>query len=378
MAEKRIERRIAAILAADVVGYSRLMGEDEESTHEALKSHRQVINKLIEDRGGSVFGRAGDSVMAEFSSAVEAVRCATEIQLCIDRRNLDVPESRRMLFRIGIHVGDIIIEGDDRVGDSVNIAARLEGLATPGGLYLSDNVVMHVRDRLGLQFEDLGQYRVKNISHPVHVYRVPLRSEFQSVSPFRGLDVFDYDDARFFHGRTRAIATAMERLRHQAEQGSAFLLIYGMSGTGKSSLVRAGLLPALMKEGVDDNASDPRYCVFRPSEGPDPSDSLFTALKQDHVLPEWTAYSNVASLRECDPERFAKDLAALYASVVGDEANLFLAVDQMEELFSSEHCDDASRRAFIELLTALARTGSVWIMGTINTTRRRQNDPVRV
>ena len=367
MSENRIERRIAAILAADVVGYSRLMGEDEERTHETLKAHRQVINELIEDRGGGVFGSAGDSIMAEFPSAVEAVRCATEIQLAIDRRNLDVPDPRRMLFRIGIHVGDIMVEGEDRMGDSVNIAARLEGLATPGGVCLSDNVVTHVRDRLGLQFEDLGQYRVKNIIHPVHVFRVPLPSEFQDISPFRGLGVFEYEDARFFHGRTKAITTAMERLRQRADQGTAFLLIYGMSGTGKSSLVRAGLLPALFKKGIDDSAFVPRYCVFRPSEGSDPSDALLAALKQDHALPELAARSNVDTLQDRDPLQFSKALATLHASVVGDKANFFLVVDQMEELFTGESCDAAVRQAFVALLTALARTGSIWIVGTLRT-----------
>ena len=129
-----------------------------------------------------MFGGAGDSVIAEFASPVEAVRCATEIQLDLDKRSADVADERRMRFRIGVNLGDVMIEGDNLMGDGVNVAARLEALAAPGGLCISDNVINHVRDRLGLEFEDLGQHQVKNISHPVHVYRVPLASEFRGVS----------------------------------------------------------------------------------------------------------------------------------------------------------------------------------------------------
>ncbi len=141
MVEERVQRRLAAILAADVVGYSRLMGADEEGTLATLKAYRGVIDELIETHDGRVFGGAGDSVIAEFASPVEAVRCATEFQLELDKRNADVPEARRMRFRIGVNLGDVIVEGDNLLGDGVNIAARLEALAPPGGVCLSEAVL---------------------------------------------------------------------------------------------------------------------------------------------------------------------------------------------------------------------------------------------
>jgi TolB-like protein/Tfp pilus assembly protein PilF len=167
-----VERRLAAILAADVVGYSRLMGADEEATLATLNAYREVIDGLIVDLHGRVFGSAGDSVIAEFASPVEAVRCAAEIQQEIEARNVDLPEDRRMRFRIGINLGDVMAEGDNLFGDGVNVAARLEGLAKAGGVCVSGTVFDHVRNKVGLEFEDLGERRVKNIPEPVRVYRV--------------------------------------------------------------------------------------------------------------------------------------------------------------------------------------------------------------
>ncbi len=149
MAEERVQRRLAAILAADVVGYSRLMGADEEATLATLKAHRRVIDGLIGDHGGRVFGSAGDSVIAGFASPVEAVRSGVEIEL--DKRNAASPEDRRMRFRIGVNLGDVIVEGDNAMGDGVNVAARLEGLAAPGGLCVSDAVLAQIREPEFLQ-----------------------------------------------------------------------------------------------------------------------------------------------------------------------------------------------------------------------------------
>ena len=167
---------------------------------------------------GRVFGSAGDSVIAEFASPVEAVRCATEIQLAIDKRNADVPEANRMRFRIGINLGDVVVDGDNLMGDGVNVAARLEALAPPGGICVSEAIHAQVRDRLSLDFLDLGEHKVKNIARPVRAYRVPLASEEQVKSPFRGLDVFDFDHADLFFGRARAIAACIERLEQLAAE----------------------------------------------------------------------------------------------------------------------------------------------------------------
>ena len=172
MTSETVERKLVAILSGDVVGYSRLMAEDEEGTVRALKEHRRLIDERVRAHRGRVFGSAGDSVVAEFSSPVEAVRCAVEIQSKIEESNLDLPEERRMRFRIGVNLGDVVVEGENLLGDGVNIAARLQGLAEPGGLYVSGAVHEQVKRRTQLTFEDLGAKQLKNIPDPVRVYRV--------------------------------------------------------------------------------------------------------------------------------------------------------------------------------------------------------------
>lgn len=172
MVEEHVQRRLAAILAADVVGYSRLMGEDEEATLATLNTFRSVIDELIQTHDGRVFGAAGDSVIAEFASPVEAVRCAIAIQEELTVRNTELVEDRRMHFRIGINVGDVMVEGDNLFGDGVNIAARLEGLAESQGICISGSAFEQVRDKLDVGFEDLGEQQVKNIDRPIRAYRV--------------------------------------------------------------------------------------------------------------------------------------------------------------------------------------------------------------
>ncbi len=173
MAEERVKRRLAAIFAADVVGYSRLMGEDEVGTLAALKAHRvALIDPKIAEHQGRIVKTTGDGMLVEFPSVVEAVQCAVEVQKEMAERNTGVAEDLRMLFRIGINVGDVIIEGDDIYGDGVNVAARLEGLAEPGGVCISDSVFEQIKHKLSIGFEDMGQQEVKNIAEPVHVYRV--------------------------------------------------------------------------------------------------------------------------------------------------------------------------------------------------------------
>src|SRR4051812_23030377 len=166
-------RRLTAILAADVAGYSRLMGVDEEGTHERLKAH---LGELVEPKIGEHRGRTvkntGDGLLAEFASVVDAVRCAVEVQRGMINREPEVPEGRRIRFRIGVNLGDVIAEEHDIFGDGVNVAARLEGLAESGGICVSRVVRDQVRDRLDFLFEDLGEQSVKNIARPVRVYRV--------------------------------------------------------------------------------------------------------------------------------------------------------------------------------------------------------------
>ena len=172
MAQERVQRKLTTILAADVVGYSRLMEADEEGTLGTLKVYRKVIDQLATKHGGRIFGGAGDSLVAEFGSAVEAVRCAMSMQEDLAVRNAELAEERRMIFRIGINVGDVMVEGDNLFGDGVNVAARLEGLAEPGGICIAASVFEQVRNKLSLGFEDLGPQEVKNISEPVSAYRL--------------------------------------------------------------------------------------------------------------------------------------------------------------------------------------------------------------
>src|SRR5215510_7536931 len=169
-----IERKLAAILSADVKGYSRLMGEDEVATIRTLTAYRTVMAALIQQYRGRVVDSPGDNLLAEFVSVVDAVQCAAEIQQELKTRNADLPPDRRMEFRIGINLGDVIVEGERIYGDGVNIAARLEGLAEAGGLCIAGTVYDQVKTKLALDYEELGAQAVKNIAEPVRVYRVHL------------------------------------------------------------------------------------------------------------------------------------------------------------------------------------------------------------
>jgi adenylate cyclase len=182
MATATATRRLAAILSADVVGYSRLMSADEEGTHERLKAHLvELVDPKIREHHGRIVKTTGDGVLAEFPSVVDAVRSAAEIQRSMADRDLDLAEERRLRFRIGLNLGDVIADGGDIYGDGVNIAARLEGLATPGGICISGTVRDHIGDRLPYVFENMGEQRVKNIARPVRVYA--LRAEDTAGAP---------------------------------------------------------------------------------------------------------------------------------------------------------------------------------------------------
>ncbi len=165
-----VTRKLAVILAADVVGYARLMAADEEGTLATLNARRRVIDELIARHHGRIFGTAGDSVIAEFASAVEAVRCAAAIQQDSERHNADLPEPGRMRFRVGVNLGDVMVGGEDLFGDGVNVAARLEGMAEPGGICISSAVYDQIRNKVDVAFEDLGERSLKNIGYPVRVF----------------------------------------------------------------------------------------------------------------------------------------------------------------------------------------------------------------
>ena len=178
MSGNRVERRLAAIVAADVAGYSRLMGLDEVGTARTLREHRAVSDALVAKHGGRIVKTIGDGVLLEFPSVVDAVECTVAVQVMMAERNGSVPQDRRMLYRIGINLGDILIEGDDILGDGVNVAARLEGIAEPGGICISASAYDQVRGKVAVEFADLGEQNLRNIDRPVRVYAAKLGDHF--------------------------------------------------------------------------------------------------------------------------------------------------------------------------------------------------------
>src|SRR5258706_16320735 len=173
MAEERVQRRLAAILAADVVGYSRLMQADETGTHAAIKARGiTILQPLIAKHRGRIVKLMGDGVLMEFASAVNAVECAVELQAAMAAANAATPEPQRTMLRVGINPADVIVEGSDLYGDGVNIAARLEGLAEPGSIYVSQTVFSHVRGKVVLNFDNLGEQNLKNMAEPVRAFKV--------------------------------------------------------------------------------------------------------------------------------------------------------------------------------------------------------------
>jgi len=218
-------RRLTAILAADVAGYSRLMGADEERTHERLQAHlRELVNPKIAEHRGRTVKNTGDGLLVEFASVVDAVRCAVEVQRAMIDREAAMPEDRRIRFRIGINLGDVIAEEDDIFGDGVNVAARLEALAEPGGICISRVVRDQVRDKLDIAFEDLGEQQVKNIARPVRAYRLPIAEKATTKAPLQLPDkpslavlpfqnmTGDPDQDYFVDGVVEEITTAISRL----------------------------------------------------------------------------------------------------------------------------------------------------------------------
>jgi adenylate cyclase len=227
MAQERVERRLAAILAADVAGYSRQMGEDEEGTLARLKAHRrELIDPKIAEHHGRIVKTTGDGLLIEFPSIVEAVSCALVVQRAMAERDATMPEIKRIAFRVGVHLGDIIVEDGDIHGDGVNIAARLEGLAKPGGICISEDAFRQVRGKIEAEFIDTGEQSLKNITRPIRVYRVvperlaearhpalPLPDKPSiAVLPFQNMSG-DVEQEYFADGMVEEIITALSKIR---------------------------------------------------------------------------------------------------------------------------------------------------------------------
>ena len=203
-----LERKLVAILAADVEGYSRMMHENEERTLATLTSHRALIDERIAASRGEISGTAGDSVLAEFASVVDAVNCAVSIQQTLAKANGRLPAESRMALRIGINVGDVMIKDGGIFGDGVNVAARLEAIAEPGGICVTRGVRDHLRDRMDYEFEDLGEYTVKNIARPVRVFRV--RVERRSKTQDSNSEVVSTPEIRSMDARSASVADSTE------------------------------------------------------------------------------------------------------------------------------------------------------------------------
>src|SRR6516165_1754797 len=220
-------RRLAAILAADLVGYSRLMGLDEAGTAQALREHRAASDPIIAEHGGRIVKTTGDGVLIEFASVVGAVECALALQKLAEERNSDLPGERRMEWRVGVHLGDVLVEGDDILGDGVNISARLEGIAEPNGICISEDAFRQVRGKVEAEFADLGEQSLKNISQPLRVYRIGSSSAAKqpitapaplplpdkpsiAVLPFQNLSG-DPEQDYFADGIVEEIITALSR-----------------------------------------------------------------------------------------------------------------------------------------------------------------------
>jgi class 3 adenylate cyclase len=242
---ERVERRLAAVLAADVAAYSRLMGIDEEGTLARLKSYRKtLVDPAIAAHRGRIVKTTGDGMLVEFASAVDAARCAVEVQRGMAAKNPDVPLDARIEFRIGIHVGDIIIDDNDIFGDGVNIAARLEGIAEPGGVCISDDAQRQIRGKVDIAFEDMGLQSLKNIAEPMRAWRVKLGGQVAvtapglalpdkpsiAVLPFQNMSG-DREQEYFADGMVEDIITALSRFK------SLFVIARNSSFTYKGKAV---------------------------------------------------------------------------------------------------------------------------------------------
>jgi adenylate cyclase len=319
-----MKRKIAAIMAADVEGYSRLVAEDEEETLRRLASYRSVIDDFIAKASGRIFNTAGDAVLAEFASSVEAVRAAIDIQESLRTRNLAYPPSRQMNFRIGITVGDVVEREGDLLGDAVNIAARLEGLADAGGICVSRTVFEQVANKLSVRFSDIGEQLVKNIPTPVHAYAVAIRSADGQMPASKQ------------PRKTAARATIVAAVAAIVLGGAALAYWAAVSGSGPTSTAQNAGVPAppqAVSAAAVRPAPDARVAALAPPAGTltlNETKVRTLAVQQGIPLPQ--------AIRLMAPSPSVPKYAAQYIGAWGGEARwngvgrqLILVVTSVDE-----------------------------------------------
>ncbi|MGI9486627.1 MAG: adenylate/guanylate cyclase domain-containing protein, partial [Geminicoccaceae bacterium] len=339
MADNTPTRKLAAVLHADVVGYSRLMGEDEDATHRVVRDHCDAISATIRGHQGHVVHCIGDAVLADFATVTDALNAAVAIQN--DFNTLQTPRDQRVQFRIGVHLGEIIVDGDEIYGDGVNVAVRLEGLAEPGGICISEAARSAVGTKLPIAFEFLGGRDLKNISEPTRAYRVVTVNRNRDVvtpCPYPGMVPFGPADAPYFYGRDDEIARMVQLLRHRR-----FIMVIGPSGSGKSSLVHAGLLPELEN---NRQIAGTHWLIRTMRPGQHPSETLADILDHEQPVTEGGA-ATIKTLLESNPP-----------------GNKFLLlVDQFEEVFTQ--VERKERSNFFKTLQELEQTQSCVLILTL-------------
>src|SRR5262245_30375582 len=369
-------RRLVAILAADIAGYSALMGADEARTVHDLKERQAGVLPLVAEFGGRIIDTAGDGILAEFPSVVNAVECAVAVQRKMTEYNATIEPERRMQFRIGINLGDVISDGDRIFGDGINVAARLEGIAEPGGICLSEDAYRQTRGKVDVPFDDAGVQALKNIAQQVRVYRVRLGQTAEETgpdgkflawppasdpmrSPYRGLRPLEAEDAGIFFGRNAPTIEALDRLRSLREASPPRLLvILGASGSGKSSFMRAGLLPRLAR----DDHNFLTLPIIRPGHAVIFGDNglllaLEGALRTANIA---TTRADLRTAIEGGTAKLCLILKSLSEKATKGLADddgkprpppLGISIDQGEELFLAEGQDEA--RTFLAVLRDL-------------------------
>jgi formylglycine-generating enzyme required for sulfatase activity/class 3 adenylate cyclase len=372
-------RRLAAILAADIAGYSALMGSDEARTVRDLKGHQAVVLPMIGEFGGRIIDTAGDGVLAEFPSVVNAVECAVAIQSKMAERNTAIEPERRMQFRMGINLGDIIYDNDRIFGDGINVAARLEGIAEPGGIRLSGAVHDQVRNKVAASFDDLGEHELKNIAERVRVYKVRKAEDgasrfditpgnlWRHTSPYRGLAAMEEKDSDYFFGRTRETVEVLNAL---ATSPDRLPVLIGNSGVGKSSLAQAGVLAALKREAWPKDSSTPRawphgladsrrWCFLTLRPGTEPVGSLVETFldtwQLDRTSTAWPTrraeWVDALLSRKLTLRDLLDQTARRYSELQrSDPTTFFLYVDQGEELYV--RAVERERHCFSEIVAA--------------------------